>query len=304
MGDKPKILGATGGAVALSALALAFGACCVAPWAVALLGVGGAVMLARLAGLQSAVVIGTLLLLGLGFWYAYRRRPAANGEACPVEGHRGVRIAVWVGALIVVCIDIASYVPRFASISDSDAAPANIGYTVLGSDTQLLQTDFNRDRGDVRLMFLVDPICPGCLRGLADMGDELLSKLPAGAPVKVYVVFEPVIGGRSKDIPAAAALLRSPSARLFWNPTGDFGREMSHALGYWNGYRWVYAWDTWLIYPPDAVWSGATPPAPAFLMHQLGGLPHTPQFPHLDARVFAAKVQGMIDGRDRPAVPE
>jgi len=36
MSDKPKVLGVTGGAVALSALALAFGACCVAPWAVGL----------------------------------------------------------------------------------------------------------------------------------------------------------------------------------------------------------------------------------------------------------------------------
>lgn len=114
MTDRPRILGATGGAVALSALALAFGACCVAPWAVGLLGVGGAVMLARLAGLQSPVVAVTLMLVGLGFWYAYRTRSGAGGEACPVEDHKGLRIAVWIGALIVICLDIASYLPRLA----------------------------------------------------------------------------------------------------------------------------------------------------------------------------------------------
>lgn len=175
-----------------------------------------------------------------------------------------------------------------------DATAANIHYAVLGTGDQPLRDDFNRNRGDVRLVFLVDPICPVCLRGLADMGDVLLSKPGTGARVKVYVVFEPVIGGRAKDIPAAAALLRSPASRLYWNPTGDFGREMSHVLHYWNGHRWVYAWDTWLIYGPDAAWSGAAPPEPAFLMHQLGGLPHTRQFPHLDVGTFAAKVRAMM----------
>lgn len=173
-------------------------------------------------------------------------------------------------------------------------AGANIHYVALRADDQPLREDFNRDRDDVRLMFLVDPICPGCLRGLADMGDDLLSKLGVGEPVKVYVVFEPVIGGQAKDIPAAAALLQSSTAKLYWNPTGDFGRQMSHVLRYWNGHRWVYAWDTWLIYRPGAVWNGTAAPEPAFLMHQLGGLPHTAQFPHLDARVFAAKVRAMV----------
>lgn len=185
-----------------------------------------------------------------------------------------------------------------------DAAAPNLGYTVLGGDDQPLRDDFNRNRGDIRLMFLVDPICPGCLRGLADMGDDLLSGLGAGAPVKVYVVFEPVIGGQANNIPAAAALLRTSTPRLYWNPTGDFGREMSHVLGYWNGYRWVYAWDTWLIYPPGAIWTDTTPPKPVFLMHQLGGLPHTAQFPHLDARVFATKVDAMIASRNRTGVSQ
>ncbi|MGH8317445.1 MAG: hypothetical protein ACREUL_05635 [Steroidobacteraceae bacterium] len=174
------------------------------------------------------------------------------------------------------------------------AATANIRYAFLDTGDQPLREDFNRARGDVRLMFLVDPICPGCLRGLADMGDDLVSKLPKDAHVKIYVVFEPVIGGEAKNIPGAAALLKSSTLKLYWNPTGDFGRQMSHVLGYWNGERWVYAWDTWLIYSPGAAWNGAIPPKPFFLMDQLGGLPHDPRFPYLDARVFAAKVRSML----------
>lgn len=135
------------------------------------------------------------------------------------------------------------------------------------------------------------------------MGDDLLSKLPKGAHVKVYVVFEPVIGGQAKNIRGAAALLKSSTPELYWNPTGDFGRQMSHVLGYWNGDRWVYAWDTWLIYPEESAWNGTEPPKPAFLMHQLGGLPHNPKFPYLDARVFAAKVRAMLADPDRTSAP-
>lgn len=108
---QPSIVGVTGGAVGLSALALAFGVCCVAPWAVTLLGVAGAVLLARLAFIQPYVVAATIVLLGIGFWFAYRGpRPAA---ACDlVQRHRS-RWMVWGAATIVIAIDIASFAPRF-----------------------------------------------------------------------------------------------------------------------------------------------------------------------------------------------
>ena len=181
--------------------------------------------------------------------------------------------------------------------SASGTIAANVKYAVLDANDQPLRETFNRDRGNIRLMFLVDPICPVCLRGMADMGNDLLSKLPKNAPVKVYVVYEPVIGGRAENIPAAAALLKSSIAKNYWNPSGDFGREMSHTLGYWNRNRWVYAWDTWLIYRADATWTHAGPPKPAFLMNQLGGL-HG-KFPYLDGHVFTAKVNSMLATLDR-----
>lgn len=111
MNETSKVAGVTGGAVGLSALALAFGACCVAPWAVALLGVGGAVMLARLAIIQPYVVAATGVLIALGFWYVYRRVPVS--ETCSAEKRTRLRWLVWVGALIVIAIDIASFVPLF-----------------------------------------------------------------------------------------------------------------------------------------------------------------------------------------------
>lgn len=200
------------------------------------------------------------------------------------------RLSFWSAILLSVAVLISAGCTRDAG---RPAAATHARYIVLGANDQPLRADFNRNRGDVRLLFLVDPVCPECLRGLADMGDDLLAKLPADSPVSVYVVYEPVIGGKARDIPAAAALLESTTPRAYWNPSGDFGRQMSQVLDYRNGSRWIYAWDTWLIYGPQATWNGAEPPRPAFLMNQLEGLPHS-KFPYLDARVFAAKVRAML----------
>jgi mercuric ion transport protein len=109
--EKPQVVGVTGGALGLSAIALAFGFCCVAPWAVAILGVSGAVLLARLAFIQPYVVAGTIVLLGLGFLLVYRR-PGPAGT-CDVMLRRRLRWIVWSAAIVVVLIDVASFAPRF-----------------------------------------------------------------------------------------------------------------------------------------------------------------------------------------------
>lgn len=109
----PRVLGVSGGAVGLSAFALAVGACCVAPWAVALLGVAGAVFLARLAFLQPYAVAATLALVALGLWRVYRR--SSVDAACDPGTRRQQRLVVWTAALIVVALDVASFAPRLLS---------------------------------------------------------------------------------------------------------------------------------------------------------------------------------------------
>lgn len=109
--EKPQVAAVTGGALGLSAIALAFGLCCVAPWAVAILGVGGAVLMARLAFFQPYVVAGTIILLGLGFWFVYRRKRTAS--TCDVTLQRRLRWIVWSAAIVVILIDVASFAPRF-----------------------------------------------------------------------------------------------------------------------------------------------------------------------------------------------
>ena len=186
---------------------------------------------------------------------------------------------------------------------DPSSAEALVPYTVLDDEGSQLRADFNRKIGSVRLLFVVDPICPGCLRGLADMNRDLLQGT-ADPRLQTFVVHEPVLGvaryapwlrvSGGKDVPKAAQLLQNPNVQNYWNASGAFGRLLSQAVGLKNGERQVYAWDVWLVYGPEAKWVGAGPPRPRLLMHQLGALRGSTEFPHLNSQVFAQQVQTLL----------
>jgi hypothetical protein len=176
-------------------------------------------------------------------------------------------------------------------------------YANLDDQATQLREDFNRAKGSVRLLFVVDPICPGCLRGLDDMNRDLLADTRDPRLV-TFVVHEPVLGAArlapwlrttaSRDVPAAAALLHNPHVRHYWSANGEFGRLLSDSVDLKGSQGRVYAWDVWLLYGPDATWSGPGPPRPLLLMHQLSALHGSKQFPHLDSRVFAQEALGLL----------
>jgi hypothetical protein len=193
-----------------------------------------------------------------------------------------------------------------ASCTQGDGSPANgaaTPYTVLDDQASQLRADFNRKVGSVRLLFVVDPICPTCLRGLADMNRDLLQG-PVDPRLQTFVVHEPVLGvarvapwlrmSGGKDVMKAAQLLHNPQVQHYWNPSGAFGRLLSQAVGLKNSGHPVYAWDVWLIYGPEAKWEGTDPPPPRLLMHQLGALRGSSEFPPLHSRVFAQQVQTLL----------
>jgi hypothetical protein len=68
---------------------------------------------------------------------------------------------------------------------------------------------------------------------------------------------------------------------------------MSQVLSLVHGTKPVYAWDVWMIYPPNTVWAGKDPPRPVFLMHQLPGLDNA-KFPPLDSKAFYAKLNEIL----------
>jgi hypothetical protein len=100
MSDRTRVIGTAGGALGLGAFAAMIGACCGLPWAVALLGVSGAVALARLSFLLPYALLGAAGLLAVAFWWAYRPPVVCADGTCDTAGH--LRWIVWPAALLVI----------------------------------------------------------------------------------------------------------------------------------------------------------------------------------------------------------
>jgi hypothetical protein len=56
----------------------------------------------------------------------------------------------------------------------------------------------------------------------------------------------------------------------------------------------VYALDVWLIYGPEAIWSGDGPHKPRLLMHQLRAFMGSARLPRLDSQAFARGVHWLL----------
>ena len=107
MVEKLKVFGAAGGAVGLGGFAAALGLCCSVPWAVALLGVSGAIAFARLSFLVPYTLALAAVFLGFGFWLAYRKPACADG-ACPPQPPRLLRAIMWATAAVVVALAVTA----------------------------------------------------------------------------------------------------------------------------------------------------------------------------------------------------
>lgn len=102
MSEKARVIGTTGGALGLGAFAAAVGACCGLPWAVTLLGVSGAVALARLSFLLPYALMAAAGLLVVAFWWAYRPPAVCTDGTCDTSGRRPLRWIVWTATLLVL----------------------------------------------------------------------------------------------------------------------------------------------------------------------------------------------------------
>jgi mercuric ion transport protein len=101
-------LGATGTALA----ALLGMLCCAGPAVVAVLGTGGAVAAAGIEPYRPYLLGASAVMLGFGFWRAYRPAPAGAGAACSIRTGRVVRTILWVAALLTIASALA---PRLFS---------------------------------------------------------------------------------------------------------------------------------------------------------------------------------------------
>lgn len=108
MSEKARIIGAATGAFGLGGFAAAVALCCTVPWAVAILGVTGAVAFARLAFLLPYSVVGAAGLVGLAFWWVYRTPVECKDGTCVPPNRQKLRWLVWISAVIVAALSIVA----------------------------------------------------------------------------------------------------------------------------------------------------------------------------------------------------
>lgn len=101
MDENRKIATTTGGAIGISAVAAFVGLCCIGPWAVAVLGVTGAVTMARFAPLRPWFLGVAAVMLAWAFWRVYRPRPVCRDGSCPDAPSIWLKAALWFAAIMV-----------------------------------------------------------------------------------------------------------------------------------------------------------------------------------------------------------
>ena len=91
--------------------------CCIGPAGIALLGVNGAIFAAGLKPYRVYLLSGSLVLIGVAFWFASRSGTAgaqagtAGARACPVPIGRAKKVILWSSAalwVLAVAIQLAA----------------------------------------------------------------------------------------------------------------------------------------------------------------------------------------------------
>jgi len=104
MSEKTQVISTASGALGLGVFGAAIGSCCALPWAVSLLGVSGAVALARLSFMVPYVLFGAAALLAIAFWWAYRPLTTCADGTCSPASRRPLRWIVWTASVLVVAL--------------------------------------------------------------------------------------------------------------------------------------------------------------------------------------------------------
>lgn len=110
MRQTPFVIGSSLSAIGSSVVAAVASLCCVGPAVIAVLGTSGVIAAARLAPFRPYLILGSIALVALGFWLAYRPRGGCIGKTCTTASAKITRALLWLAAVITV---VAILLPKF-----------------------------------------------------------------------------------------------------------------------------------------------------------------------------------------------
>ena len=117
--DKSKI--STGGSIVAAVVA---SLCCIGPIAIAALGLGGVGLFIALGEYRPYIMAATLVLLGLAFFFTYRKREVeCEDGTCKIESaSKWSKVAVWFTAIVVGFFLIFPYLDLSSSAIRTQAS--------------------------------------------------------------------------------------------------------------------------------------------------------------------------------------
>jgi len=128
------------------------------------------------------------------------------------------------------------------------AAPAR-GTGVLDQ----VKTQFNQDRGALRLVVLVSPTCPECTTGAEWIQEYILQRNPT-LDVKVYAVWYQMYPGDSpKHFPHARTLIPDKRVRHYWDQPKDVGRWFFGMVP--TDTHGDIEWDAFYLFDRSSAWT-------------------------------------------------
>ena len=120
--------------------------------------------------------------------------------------------------------------------------------------------------------------------GAVALETEWLEK-DAGKDIAVYVVWSPQLGAEEKHVASATSLVPDARARHYWDGEELVGKAYQPVLG-----LPAPAWDTWMLFDRNAMWTDDRPPVPAWWEHQLSA---GPPERHLDAKRWTSHAEAL-----------
>ena len=152
---------------------------------------------------------------------------------------------------------------------------------------QGFKSTFNRDVQQTRLLLILTPGCPACLRNAQMIERRVLKVLPAPS-LRVYVVWVPVLKKDGREVAEKRTeLLIDPRATHFWG--GDLA--LADAFKQPLGMKSSSAWDVFLVFRPGVRWKEAAP-VPDLYMHRQE--PYLPADRKLNAIRLSEEIEALL----------
>ena len=121
------------------------------------------------------------------------------------------------------------------------------------SNLDQLKEPFQRDRGTVRLVTLLSPVCPACRSGFSDM-QKVLKAIPDDR-LRVYIVWLPMFPGDSRKwAQTRSDEFSDKRVSYYWDGEKIAGKAWQKTLGTRRE-----AWDVYLLYGAGSQWDKEPP---------------------------------------------